>query len=132
MVGIGAGLGYASLGPTHHALEDIAWLRSITNMTVLRPCRRSGKNPLFNREPGFYWHDVVRCGIFRRFTFGGEKDFVDGGWECRVSKKGGQVVDEMAAAGFGNPAGLAFHGFFQVNVIGRKEAGRAKPVFVQP
>ncbi|MDR1612788.1 MAG: transketolase [Planctomycetota bacterium] len=38
VVGVGAGLGYASLGPTHHALEDIAWLRSIPNMTVLCPC----------------------------------------------------------------------------------------------
>ena len=36
-VGVGAGLSYASLGPTHHALEDIAWMRAIPNMTVLCP-----------------------------------------------------------------------------------------------
>lgn len=35
--GVGAGLSYASLGPTHHALEDIAWMRAIPNMTVLCP-----------------------------------------------------------------------------------------------
>jgi transketolase len=37
VVGVGAGLGYASLGPTHHALEDIAWMRAIPNMAVVCP-----------------------------------------------------------------------------------------------
>lgn len=37
VVGVGAGFSYASLGPTHHALEDIAWMRSLPNMTVLCP-----------------------------------------------------------------------------------------------
>ena len=37
IVGVGAGLSYASLGPTPHALEDIAWLRAIPGMTILCP-----------------------------------------------------------------------------------------------
>lgn len=37
VVGVGAGFSYASLGPTHHSLEDIAWMRSLPNMTVLCP-----------------------------------------------------------------------------------------------
>lgn len=37
VVGVGAGLSYAALGPTHHALEDISWLRSLPNMTVICP-----------------------------------------------------------------------------------------------
>ena len=37
VVGVGAGLGYASLGPTHHALEDIAWMRAIPNLSVVCP-----------------------------------------------------------------------------------------------
>lgn len=37
VVGVGAGLSYASLGPTHHALEDIAFLRALPNMTILCP-----------------------------------------------------------------------------------------------
>lgn len=37
IVGLGAGLSYASLGPTHHALEDIAWMRSIPEMTIICP-----------------------------------------------------------------------------------------------
>lgn len=37
MVGVGSGLSYASLGPTHHALEDLAWLRPIPNLAIVCP-----------------------------------------------------------------------------------------------
>lgn len=37
VVGVGAGLSYAGLGATHHACEDIAFLRAIPNMTVFAP-----------------------------------------------------------------------------------------------
>jgi transketolase len=37
LVGTGAGLAYASLGPTHHSCEDIAFLRALPNMTVVAP-----------------------------------------------------------------------------------------------
>jgi transketolase len=37
LVGTGAGLSYASLGPTHHSIEDIAILRALPNMTVICP-----------------------------------------------------------------------------------------------
>lgn len=37
VVAVGAGLAYAGLGPTHHACEDIAFLRAIPNMVVIAP-----------------------------------------------------------------------------------------------
>lgn len=37
IVGVGAGLSYAGLGATHHSLEDISFLRTIPNMTVICP-----------------------------------------------------------------------------------------------
>jgi transketolase len=37
VVAVGAGLAYAGLGPTHHACEDLAFLRAIPNMIVLAP-----------------------------------------------------------------------------------------------
>ena len=37
IVGTGAGLSYASLGATHHSLEDIAFLRAIPNLKILCP-----------------------------------------------------------------------------------------------
>jgi transketolase len=37
IVGVGSGLTYGQLGPTHHAIEDIALMRVLPNMTVLCP-----------------------------------------------------------------------------------------------
>lgn len=38
LLGNGGGLIYAPLGPTHLAIDDIALMRSIPNMTVICPC----------------------------------------------------------------------------------------------
>lgn len=37
LVGVGGGFAYATAGPTHHALSDIAMMTSIPNMTVACP-----------------------------------------------------------------------------------------------
>jgi transketolase len=37
IVGVGSGLGYASLGATHHSCEDMAMLRALPGMSVLAP-----------------------------------------------------------------------------------------------
>ncbi len=37
IVGTGSGMSYASLGPTHHSVEDIAILRTLPGMTILAP-----------------------------------------------------------------------------------------------
>ena len=37
LVGVGGGMSYGYLGPTHHAIEDLALMRSMPNMTVLTP-----------------------------------------------------------------------------------------------
>ncbi|NDC36728.1 MAG: transketolase [Proteobacteria bacterium] len=41
IVGVGSGLGYASLGATHHSCEDIAIMRTLPEMTVLCPADRA-------------------------------------------------------------------------------------------
>jgi transketolase len=38
LIGIGGGLNYAPLGPTHQAIEDIAIMRALPNMTIVAPC----------------------------------------------------------------------------------------------
>ena len=38
IVGVGAGLSYSALGPTHHTIEDIALFGSMPNMTIFTPC----------------------------------------------------------------------------------------------
>jgi transketolase len=35
--GMSPGVAYGPLGPTHHSVEDIAWLRAIADMTILVP-----------------------------------------------------------------------------------------------
>jgi transketolase len=37
LCGISSGMAYGELGPTHHSIEDVAWLRAIANMTVIVP-----------------------------------------------------------------------------------------------
>ncbi len=37
LVGVGGGVSYGYLGPTHHAIEDLALMRSLPGMTVLAP-----------------------------------------------------------------------------------------------
>lgn len=37
LVGIGSGFIYSNFGPTHHATEDIALMRSLPDMTILSP-----------------------------------------------------------------------------------------------
>ncbi|MCX6992220.1 MAG: transketolase [Kiritimatiellaeota bacterium] len=38
LIGSGGGVVYAPLGPTHLAIEDIAIMRAIPNMTIVAPC----------------------------------------------------------------------------------------------
>lgn len=37
LVGQSPGMAYGELGPTHHSIEDLAWLRAIPNLTVIVP-----------------------------------------------------------------------------------------------
>lgn len=37
LVGVGAGVAYGALGPTHHAIEDLAAMRALPGLTVLTP-----------------------------------------------------------------------------------------------
>ncbi len=37
LCGMSSGVAYGELGPTHHSIEDLAWLRAIANMTIIVP-----------------------------------------------------------------------------------------------
>ena len=37
LIGQSSGIAYGELGPTHHSIEDMAWLRLLTNLTILVP-----------------------------------------------------------------------------------------------
>lgn len=38
LCGMAPGVAYGEFGPTHHSLEDVAWLRAIDNVVVIVPC----------------------------------------------------------------------------------------------
>ncbi len=38
LVGVGGGLAYDVLGPTHHAIEDVAIMRALPRMNIVIPC----------------------------------------------------------------------------------------------
>ena len=55
VVSVGAGLSYGTLGYTHHAIEDIAIMRSLPGMRVLSPSGSSGVSALVShviKTPG--------------------------------------------------------------------------------
>jgi transketolase len=37
LCGMSPGLAYGQLGPTHHSIEDLAWLRAISGLTIIVP-----------------------------------------------------------------------------------------------
>lgn len=37
LCGMSPGMAYGELGPTHHSIEDLAWMRAIANLTVIVP-----------------------------------------------------------------------------------------------
>jgi transketolase len=37
LIGQSSGVAYGELGPTHHSIEDMAWLRLLTNLTIMVP-----------------------------------------------------------------------------------------------
>ncbi|MGP1393965.1 MAG: transketolase family protein [Inquilinaceae bacterium] len=41
LVGISAGMAYGELGPTHHSIEDFAWIRALPNIPVVAPADRN-------------------------------------------------------------------------------------------
>jgi transketolase len=37
LCGMSSGMAYGELGPTHHSIEDLAWMRAIAGMTIIVP-----------------------------------------------------------------------------------------------
>ena len=79
LIGIGGGLNYAPLGPTHQSIEDISLMKSLPNMQIFCPCdademKRFMPSTLENTSPiyirlakGF---DPIISNHLRGFKFG--------------------------------------------------------------
>jgi len=49
LVGVGAGFAYGAMGSTHHAIEDVAIMRALPNMTVIVPGSNFELSSLFEQ-----------------------------------------------------------------------------------
>ncbi len=71
LVGVGGGLSYGTLGPTHHAIEDISLMRSLPDMRIVSPC-----DP---KEAQWCFKNIMKDlkPTYLRLGKGGEKNLLD-------------------------------------------------------
>ena len=72
VVGMGSGLAWCSLGPTHHTTEDVAILRSIPNLMLLSPATPAQVSQCTELA---YRHNGP---VYIRIGMNNEKEFFDG------------------------------------------------------
>lgn len=80
IVGMGSGLSWSSLGPTHHTTEDFAVLRAIPNLMILSPATPKQVSECVQVA---YEHNgpvYIRIGMNR------EKEFFDDDYKLDISK----------------------------------------------
>ena len=62
LIGNGGGVVYAPLGPTHLAIEDIAIMRALPNMTVVAACDAEEMKRFMRASPGWPHPIYIRLG----------------------------------------------------------------------
>jgi transketolase len=104
LVGVGAGYAYGVMGPTHHAIEDLALMRSLPGMTVLTPA-----DP---REAAAATRAALRIDgpVYLRLGKNGEEDVVPNGVSyepgvARWIRRGDRAT--IASVGTALPVALA-------------------------
>ena len=106
IVAVGAGMSYSGLGPTHHACEDISFLRSIPNMVVVCPgdafevraalrASMQQDRPVYIRM-GKKGEPVVHAGRIENFQIGKAITVSDGKDVCLLST--GNMLPEVIEA----------------------------------
>ena len=80
LIGNGGGLVYSPLGPTHQAIDDIAILKAIPNMTIVCPCDAVEMKKLINKS--IDWKGP----IYIRLARGGEEIITNEGDEFSIGK----------------------------------------------
>jgi transketolase len=91
LCGMSPGMAYGELGPTHHSIEDIAWLRAIDNMIIVVPA-----DPI-ETAAALRWAAVTEGPAFIRVSrmsvpeiYGDDYEFVPG--KAITVRHGGDVT----------------------------------------
>lgn len=106
LCGISSGVAYGELGPTHHSIEDIAWLRAMKGLTILVPAdpwqtaeaiRAAARieGPMFIRVSRMPVPELSRAD--RRFEIGKAERLRAGG-DATIIAMGTMVHRALAAA----------------------------------
>lgn len=80
LIGNGGGLVYAPLGPTHQAIDDIAILKAIPNMTIVSPCDSNEMRMLMTESITWPHPMYIRLGR------GGEEIVTPNEYEFKIGK----------------------------------------------
>jgi len=80
LVGISSGMAYGELGPTHHSIEDFAWIRALPNVPVIAPADRIETAAVIR------WAAEHKGGCFLRLSRVGVPDLLAEGHQFRLGK----------------------------------------------
>ena len=80
LVGISSGMAYGELGPTHHSIEDFAWVRALPNVSVVAPADR------VETAAAVRWAVGHKGGCFLRLSRVGVPDVLPDGHVFRLGK----------------------------------------------
>lgn len=91
LIGISSGMAYGELGPTHHSIEDFAWIRALPNVPVVAPADR------FETAAAVKWAAAHIGGCFLRLSRVGvpdllPKDHVFELGKANVLREGGNLT----------------------------------------
>jgi transketolase len=116
IVSVGAGLAYAGLGPTHHACEDISFLRSIPNMVVIAPgdaweVRAALRAVMKQDRPAYIrmgkkGEPLVHKGVLSNFRIG-EAMIIEQGSDVCLLSTGNMLPEAVEAAHVLNKKGFS-------------------------
>ncbi|MGV0908089.1 transketolase family protein [Martelella sp. FOR1707] len=80
LVGISSGMAYGELGPTHHSIEDFAWIRALPNVPVIAPADR------IETAAAIRWAAEHKGGCFLRLSRVGVPDLLPEGHVFKLGK----------------------------------------------
>ncbi|GGA94465.1 transketolase [Brucella endophytica] len=80
LVGISSGMAYGELGPTHHSIEDFAWMRVLPNLPVIAPCDS------IETAAAVEWAAAYEGPVFLRLSRVGVPDLLPAGHKFELGK----------------------------------------------
>ena len=86
LVGVGGGVSYGTLGPTHHSIVDLAIMRSLPNMTVISPA-----DPLETRKATIEMMKIDGP-VYLRLGKNGEPNLLNKDYKFEIGK-GIKLID---------------------------------------